>query len=371
MTRIIIILLSLFMSETLFAQEAALQRFYVGTYTAEGAKGINLCTLNPETGEMLIVKTFEGIANPSFVRLSPDRNYLYAVSETAKNDGKTGYVHAYKVEKNGDLTLLNSQESDGDNPCHVDVSPDGKYVVVSNYTSGTFSLFKVQKDGSLSPSKSTIQNKGTGPDTERQEGPHAHSAKFSPFTNEVFNADLGTDQLNIFHLENGSLKQDGQPFVKLASGAGPRHFEFYPNAKTMFVISELNSTITVLHKIKSNWEAGQVISTLPDNFKGESFCADIHLSKDGKYLYGSNRGHNSIAIFKVEEKDQTLEMLGTVSVEGNWPRNFGISPDGKWLLAANQRSGNIAAFSVNAEDGSISFSGNQVKMASPVCVEFF
>jgi len=370
MVRFVSIFISLFFATMVFGQNSMLQQFYVGTYTSEGAKGINLCNLNTETGEIQLVKTFTGVDNPSFVRLSPDRKYLYAVSETAKNDGKTGYVHAYKVEKNGDLTLLNSQESNGDNPCHVDVSPDGKNVLVSNYTSGTVSLFAVGKDGSLSPSVKTIQNTGSGPNKDRQEGPHAHSSKFSPFSNEIFNADLGTDQVNIFHLENGTMDQEGQAFIQMIPGSGPRHFVFYPNGKTIFGINELNSTISVIHKIKDTWELGQNISTLPDHFKGESFCADIHLSKDGKFLYGSNRGHNSIAIFKVDEKDQTLEILGTVPVEGNWPRNFGLTPDGKWLLVANQRSGNITVFKVNTEDGSIQYSGNQLQTPSPVCIDF-
>ena len=371
MKRIVLVLLSFFMGNLVFGQNANLQKFYVGAYTSEGAKGIYLCTLDTETGEIKPVSTFEGVANPSFVRLSPDREYLYVVSETAKNDGKTGYVHAYKVEQNGDLTLINSQESKGDNPCHVDVSPDGKNVLVSNYTSGTYSLFSVNADGSLAPAVKTIQNLGSGPNKDRQEGPHAHSAKFSPFSDEIFNADLGTDHVNIVHLEGGTMVQQGQAFVQLPAGSGPRHFDFHPKGKAMFVINELNSTITVLHKIKNVWEAGQSISTLPGNFKGESFCADIHLSKDGKFLYGSNRGHNSIAIFKVDEKDQTLEMLGTVGVEGNWPRNFGLTPDGKWLLVANQRSGNITVFKVNTNDGSILFSGKQIKLPAPVCVEFY
>jgi len=164
--------------------------------------------------------------------------------------------------------------------------------------------------------------------------------------------------------------QEDQKFVQMTPGSGPRHFDFYPDGKTIFVISELNSTISVVHKINAEWEAVQNISTLPSNFKGESFCADIHLSKDGKFLYGSNRGHNSIAIFKVDQKDQTLEMLGTVPVEGNWPRNFGITPDGKWLLVANQRSNNITVFKVNPDDGSISFSGQQISLPAPVCIEY-
>lgn len=371
MVRIVLLSICLFFTNLVFGQQTAMQKFYVGTYTTEGAKGIHLCSLNTNTGEIELIKTFPGVANPSFVRLSPNRNYLYAVGETAKSDGKVGLVYAFKVEQNGDLTLINSQESGGDNPCHLDVSNDGKHVLVSNYSSGTVSLFDVKEAGGLSPAVRIVQNEGTGPNTARQEAPHAHSAKFSPFSDEIFNADLGTDHLNIFQFENGSMVQEGQKFVQIPPGSGPRHFAFYPNGRTIFVINELSSDITVVNKIQDKWVVGQTISTLPDQFKGESYCADIHLSKDNKFLYGSNRGHNSIAIFKVNEKDQTLEMLGTVPVEGNWPRNFAISPDGKWLLAANQRSGNITVFKVNTTDGEIEFSGNQLETPSPVCIDFF
>lgn len=352
------------------SQNESFQEFYVGTYTAEGGEGIYLCKLDEKTGDLSLMNTFTGIDNPSFVRLSPDRKYLYSVSETAKGDGETGFVHAFKVEENRDLTLLNSQESVGDNPCHVDVSADGKFVLVSNYSGGTFSILATDEDGKLFPAEKTVYNEGSGPVVGRQETPHAHSAKFSPFTNEVFNADLGTDQLNVFHLENGTLVQHNQSFVKLAPGSGPRHFDFHPNGKVIYVINELNSTVSVLKKEGDSWTVFQDISTLPSDFEGESYCADVHISKDGKYLYGSNRGDNSIAVFEVDAKDATLKLKDVVSVEGNWPRNFGITPGGEWLLVANQRSGNITVFKVDKETGSISFTGKELKLPSPVCVEF-
>ena len=352
------------------SQNKSYQEFYVGTYTSEGAEGIYLCKMDTKTGDISLENTFTGIDNPSFIRLSPNRKYLYSVSETAKGDGETGFVHAFKVGKNKELTLLNSQESVGDNPCHVDVSADGKYVLVSNYSSGTFSFFEANENGSLAPAKKTVYNVGSGPDKGRQEAPHAHSAKFSPFSNEVFNADLGTDQLNIFHLENGTLVQHGQPLVKLIPGAGPRHFDFHPDGKAIYVISELNSTVSVLKKEGEDWVVSQSVSTLPEGFDGESYCADIHVSKDGKYLYGSNRGDNSIAVFEINPGNESLKLKEVVPVEGNWPRNFGLTPDGKWMLVANQRSGNITVFKVDTKTGSIKYTGKEIKLPSPVCVEF-
>jgi len=361
----------LFFVLALCAQNSDSQYFYVGTYTSEGAEGIYLCKLDQKTGDISLINTFSGMDNPSFLRLSPDNNYLYAVSETAKGDGKTGFVHAYKVGKDGNLSLLNSEESVGDNPCHVDVSPYGTEVLVSNYSSGTFSLFSVKKDGSLTPASQTIVNKGSGPNKDRQETPHAHSAKFSPFTDEVFNADLGTDQLNIYHLNDGGLVQVGQAYVKITPGAGPRHFDFHPNGNVIYVINELNSTISALKKEGKNWVVFQNISTLPDDFNGESYCADIHISNDGNFLYGSNRGHNSIAVFQVEPDDQSLRLLETVSVEGNWPRNFGITPDGSRMLVANQRSHNITVFNIDRQTGKLKYSGNEIELPAPVCIEFW
>ena len=366
----ILFILGVLFSAFVFGQDIEYQEFFVGTYTSEGAEGINLCRLNTETGELSLENTFTGIENPLFLFLYTEKKFLYAVSETAKGDGKTGYLNAYKVEKNGNLVFLNSQESAGDNPCHVDVSSDGKNVVVSNYSSGTFSLLPVKNDGSLESASTTIQNKGGGPNTTRQEAPHAHSAKFSPFSDEVFNADLGTDKLNVQHLKKGTLLQSGQEFVKMPPGSGPRHFDFHPNGKVIYVINELNSTVTAIRKQGKDWEVFQNISTLPKDFKGESYCADIHISKDGTYLYGSNRGHNSISVFKVNPKDQTLNLLETVSVEGNWPRNFGITPDGKRMLVANQKSGNITVFNIDHETGKLRFTGKEIKLPAPVCIEF-
>lgn len=348
------------------AQDSDVQKFYVGSYTSEGAEGIYLCELNLKTGKLIKQNTFSGIENPSFVKLSPDKNYLFVVSEV---DEENSSVFAYKVGENNALIMLNKQPSGGAHPCHVDVSSDGNLVAVANYTGGSFSIYETESNGKLKAMGMKVQNSGSGPNEERQQKPHAHSVKFSPFSEELFNADLGTDQLNIWHLEGNKLHQEDQKFVSITPGAGPRHLDFHPDGETIYVINELNSTISVVSRIDGVWKVVQNISTLPAGFDGESFCADIHISKDGRFLYGSNRGHNSIAVFEIGS-DQTLKMLETVSVEGDWPRNFNITPDGDWLLVANQRSGNISVFKVNKKNGSISFSGNEISLPAPVCIEF-
>lgn len=370
MQKILVGIFSMFLFFQCFAQTPDSDKFYVGTFTSEGAEGIYLCSFDFSTGDIALIKTFKGIDNPSFLKISPNRNFLYAVtrpSEKIENSG--GFIQAYKIDQNGDLKFMNKQVSHGSDPCHVDVSPDGKFAAIATYGGGTTSLYRINDNGKISPASSTIINEGSGP-TSRQTAPHAHSIKFSKNGKQVFSADLGTDQLNIFDLNKGKMIPAKQPFVKLPSGSGPRHFDFHPNADVIYVINELNSTISVIEKNGRNQEVVQTISTLPENFSGTSYCADIHVSADGKYVYGSNRGHNSIAVFITDPVSKQLEFLTTVSTRGEWPRNFTITPDGKFLLVANQHSGNIVVFNINTETGIPEFSGKKIKLPAPVCLEF-
>ncbi len=361
----------LFLSFFSFTQTNKQVFFYVGTFTSEGGEGILRCGLNTETGEIQVLETLKGIDNPAFLKMSADKRFLFAgTTPSEKVEPSGGWVSVYKTGENGALKFVSKQASHGDEPCHVDVSKDNKWVAAANYGSGTLTLFPVSGEGKLQPASTVIANQGSGPDLSRQAGPHAHSVKFSPFTNEVFCADLGTDQLDIFRLENGRLVQNDQKFVKMDAGAGPRHFEFHPSGKFIYVINELNSTVTLLANEGGIWVKKQSYKTLPGDFAGKSYCADIHISKDGRFLYGSNRGHNSIVVFSVNPAYGELKTVGFVPVEGNWPRNFGFSPDGAFLLVANQRSGNITVFRINQQTGLPEFTGKQLKTGSPVCIEF-
>lgn len=368
--RIGIFLLMVFAVLFTTAQNQETLKFYVGTFTSEGAEGIYLCGFNEGTQEINLLNTFKGIDDPSFLKISPDENYLYVVTRANRAvEPSGGFVVAYKISDDGSIQFINKQVANGADPCHVDVSADGKFVAIATYGGGTTSLYPVNSDGSLQPASSVIVNAGSGPDKARQEKPHAHSIKFSPFGNQVFSADLGTDQLNIYYLENKKLVQHGQEFMKLAPGSGPRHFDFYPGEKIIYVISELKSTITSFVLKDEKWTEFQTVSALPKNFDGESYCADIHISSDGRFLYGSNRGHNSIAVFKIDDSKK-LTNVGFVSVEGNWPRNFTLTPDGKYMLVANQKSGNITVFKIDENTGMPKYTGNEIKLPSPVCLEF-
>ena len=359
----------IFSTFTPHAQE--IRKLYVGTFTSSESEGIYLCHFDATSGELTLDRTFKGIDNPNFLKISPDKKYLYAAIRPPKViEESGGYINAYRIDETGLLHFLNKQVSHGDDPCHINVSANGKFVAAATYGGGSVSVFPVKNNGMLQPASSTVIFKGSGPNKTRQNEPHAHSIKFSPNNNQVFSADLGTDQLNIFSLEGEKLIPADQKFVKTKPGAGPRHFDFYPGGKYIYVINELNSTITCFQQKKGTWEKFQAVSTIPTNFSDENYCADIHVSADGKFLYGSNRGHNSIAVFKIAPVTKKLERLAIVSSEGEWPRNFTLTKNGEYLLVANQYSGNITVFKITPETGIPSFTGKKLKIPAPVCLEF-
>src|SRR5690554_1829399 len=365
------ILILLILTLSITAQNPSVSNLYVGSFTSEGAEGIYLCQFDNSTGKISLHKVFKGIEDPSFIRLSPDRNFLYAVTRASNDLEKSvGNIQSYRIEPDGNLVFLNKQVSNGEGPCHVDISPDGRFAAIATYGSGTVSLYPLNEDGSLKKASITIHNTGSGAHPTRQTKPHAHSTIFSPDGKQLFSADLGTDKINIFNVKDNKIISAGQSYLNLTPGAGPRHFKFHPNGKLMYVINELNSTITTFSKKGRKWKTYQTITTIPVDFTEENYCADIHVSPDGRYLYGSNRGHNSIAVYTINPKSKKLEWVTAVSSQGDWPRNFTLSNDGKFLLAANQRSGNIAVFKINPENGIPEFTGYNLELPAPVSLEF-
>ncbi|HZL08813.1 MAG TPA: lactonase family protein [Prolixibacteraceae bacterium] len=346
---------------------------YVGTYTQGMTNGIFVYKFNDQSGKLVDLEIPVVINNPSFLTISPNKKFLYAVGELDNLDSnQSGGLSAFGIEKKGNLTLINHVLTHGANPCHVSLSPDGKKLVASNYTGGNLSLFNILSDGSLSEMVQRIQHTGSGPFPERQTEAHAHSAQFDSSGKLLFAADLGIDELKIYKVGTGEipLTPNSQPFVRIAPGSGPRHFDFSADGRFIYVINELSSTITVLMKYGDEWKEIQTIKTLPKDFSGESWCADIHLSADGRFVYGSNRGHNSITVFNRNNTNGKLEKIQTVSVEGNWPRNFTIDPSGRYLLVANQKSNDITVFKIDQPSGKLAFTGIKVSNESPVCLQF-
>lgn len=361
--------LVIFLAMPSFAKKHVL---YVGTYTQGMTNGIFVYSFNDHSGKLQDLKMPVVSNNPSFLTLSKNRKYLYAVNELADTaQHLSGSVSSFGINKKGALKLQNQVLTNGAHPCHVSLSPDGKKLVVSNYTGGSISVFDILADGNVSEMVQRIQHEGHSIFAGRQDAPHVHSAKYDALGKNLFVADLGIDELKIYQVATDKqLVNNDQATIKLKKGSGPRHFVFSPDGNFIYVINELNSTITVLIKYGGVWKEIQTIATLPKDFKGENWCADIHVSDNGKFVYGSNRGHNSISVFSRDTKSGKLEMIQTIPVEGNWPRNFTLDPTGRFLLVANERSSDITVFKIDDITGKLKYTGIKVQNQSPVCLQF-
>ncbi|MGD9929007.1 MAG: lactonase family protein [Mangrovibacterium sp.] len=345
---------------------------YAGTYSVEGSEGIYGFSYNPETGELTQKFVTPNQENPSYLEINPAGTHLYAVSEVNDfNQLDSGSVTAYKISENGELVKINQEATLGNHPCHVCVSPDGQTVVASNYTSGSLSIYEVDATGGLHAMQQLIQHEGSGPDSTRQLGPHAHSAQFTKDGKLLIAADLGTDKIYFYERGDNDMYQPAsQPFVEMPGGFGPRHFDFSPDGQFLYVMNEMGAAITVLQKTANGFEIVETVSSLPAGFEGIKASADIHLSPDARFVYASNRGHNSIAVFSRDAQSGKIELVQSEPVRGDWPRNFVIDPDGKFLLVANQRSNNITAFAIDQENGKLTFTGQSTELPSPVCLKF-
>ncbi|AFK03143.1 protein of unknown function DUF2394 [Emticicia oligotrophica DSM 17448] len=366
------------------SQNTTEQYLLVGTYTRKNSEGIYVYKFNLNTGDFSRVSVASGIKNPSFLAVSPNQKFVYAVSEISD-----GIVYSYSFDKNtGMLTNLNTQSAGGADPCHISVDKTGKWVLVGNYSGGNLSILPVEPNGSLSAASQTINHSGSGPNKGRQEKPHVHSVNISPNNRDVFVPDLGIDKIMTYSLnaQNGKLVEGKPAFTKVADGSGPRHFTIHPNGKFAYVIQELSSTVTAFNYVSGKLSPIQTITTLAKDFKykNKSFCADIHISPDGKFLYGSNRfvdaGNkngifapnnttDTIVIYSIDPKTGKLTYIGNEPVLGKIPRNFMITPNGKFVLVANQETDNITIFNRDVKTGKLSPTGKQIEVPVPVCLK--
>jgi len=352
--------------------------FYVGTYTEEGSKskGIYAYRFDPATGQSTPLGLAAETTNPSFVALSPNGRFLYAVNEIQNYKGpNSGGVSAFSVDRTtGKLTFLNEVPSRGADPCYIIVDRAGKHVLVANYTGGSIAVFPVTDDGKLGEASAFVQHTGHGTNPKRQEGPHAHSIDLSPDNRFAFVDDLGLDELLIYKFDSakGSLTPNDPPFVKLDAGAGPRHFALHPSGKFAYVIAEMASTVTAFSVDLKTGRLGrlQTVSALPKEFRGENDDAEIQIHPSGKFLYASNRGHDSIAVFAIDPSKGTLTLVEHTLTQGKTPRSFEIDPTGKFLFAENQQSDNIVVFRIDKKSGRLTLTGQTIEVASPVCVKF-
>ncbi|WP_027127362.1 lactonase family protein [Gelidibacter mesophilus] len=329
---------------------------YVGTYTDGDSEGIYQFQFNSETGALTNKQLATISENPSFITYSPDKKYLYAVNET-----DNGAVSAFKVASDDALSFINKASTHGANPCHVALNENGNKAVVSNYTGGNFALYTVKNDGTLTEAFQILDQ------TTDSMVSHAHSAQF--YNDELYTSNLGRNAVFNYRLSNNTYELIAPSIVEIDDNSGPRHFSLTKDGKFIYIINELSSTITAARKIENGFERIETVSTLDPNFKGESYCADIHLSEDEQFLYGSNRGENSIVVFKRDATSGALNRIQNIQVNGDWPRNFTLDPTGKFILVANQKSNNIAVFKVDKTNGELRFL-HEVELPSPVCLLF-
>jgi 6-phosphogluconolactonase len=347
---------------------------YVGTYTKTPDAGINFFQFDVGSGSLTRPAVVAKSPNPSFLALCPQRPLLYAISEVSEfGRKKDGFVSAYRIQpKSGELVLLNQQSTGGPGTCYVSVDRTGRSVLVANYGGGSVASLPIGPDGSLKPAATVDQHRGSSVHPARQTGPFAHCLDADPTNRFVLSADLGIDKLLIYRLNagQGTLTPHQPAFVETTRGAGPRHLAFHPNGRFVYVINELNCTISTFRydSTRGSFESLQNISTLPGGFSGQNTAAEIQVHPSGRFLYGSNRGHDSIAIFAVDPETGRLRSLGHQSTLGKAPRHFAIDPSGHYLLAANQDSGNVVVFRVDPQSGLLHATGASVAIPMPVCV---
>jgi 6-phosphogluconolactonase len=351
------------------------QQYYLvtGTYTSGKSEGIYVYRFNTGDGTVEAVSSIK-ISNPSFIAVSPDEKYVYAVQENGDSKGTGGAIAALSFDnKSGSLAFLNQQPSGGDHPCYTSTDKTGKWVATGNYTSGSFSIHPVMENGSLGTVISNIKHEGSGPNKVRQKTPHVHATFFSPDNRFLYVPDLGIDKVMIYAFDEktGKISTFKQPFAASKPGSGPRHICFNPTNTHAYVIEELSGTVAVYAYKNGKFKDRQRISSMPTGDTGFAGSADIHVSPDGKFLYASNRASsNTIAIFRINQKNGKLSLIGNQPTLGNTPRNFNVDPTGNFLLVANQNSDAIVIFKVDKETGLLSDTGNRIEVGKPVCLKW-
>jgi 6-phosphogluconolactonase len=360
---------------------------YVGTYTEpirfgtgkilEGkGEGVYLYRMDPATGTLEFDSTTTGVVNPSYLAIHPTQRFLYAVNELKTYEDKpTGTVSAFAVDgKSGRLEFLNRQLTHGTDPCHVTVDGKGRHIFVANFMSGSVCVLPVQKDGSLAGASDFLQHLGSSVDPVRQKGPHAHSVTLDRANRFAFVPDLGLDKLMVYRFDRtrGMLEPHAVAWIKVKPGAGPRHVALHPGGRFAFLINELDSTLAALSfdARKGVFEELQVVPTLPAGFQGESTCADVQVAPSGRFVYASNRGHDSLVIYRIDQRTGKLAYVGHQSTQGRTPRQFEIDPTGRFLLVGNQDTDTIVSFRIDPRAGTLAPSGQVLQVPTPVCVKF-
>ena len=351
---------------------------YVGTYTdmigpmGRKSEGIYVYRMDPETGRLTFDSVATNVVRPSFLALHPTSRYLYAVNEIAD---QSGGVTAFAIDpRSGRLTFLNQQPSQGAASCHLTVDSTGRFVMTASFGSGNLALLPIAADGRLLPATQVIQHLGAHETPESHTAARAHMITQDPSHRFVLVPDLGLDQLFIYQFDaaTGTLRPHIPPHVSVQAGAGPRHLDFHPSGRYAYLINELDATINVYayEPTAGHFDILQTVSTLPEGYDGQRWCADIHVAPSGRFMYGSNRGHDSLVVFAIDHDTGRLTLVGHTPTGGKTPRNFGLDPRGRFLIVANQDSDNLVVFAIDPETGQLSPTGEGVEVPAPVCVKF-
>jgi len=371
-------MLTIAFAVTSFAAEPTKSLLYIGAYTQgkDAAKGITVCEFDSETGKISNPRLAAQMRNPSFLAIHPNKQWLYAVGETADMGGKNeGTVSAYTINsENGLLAHTNYVSSRGAGPCHISIDPSGKMAMIANYNGGSVASFPILAGGKLGEAASFFQHKGSSVNINRQKEPHAHSINPDKAGKFAFAPDLGVDKIFIYKLDAGdaTLTPNEPASASVAPGSGPRHFTFHPSGRIAYVINELKFTVTAF---KYDPEMGaltefQTISTLPPGWEGVGGTAEVVCHPNGKWLYGSNRGHDSIAVFHIDQTTGKLEFLGAQGEGIKWPRNFVLDPTGKWLLVGNEQGNSITVYALDPESGELHTTESRLETPKPACLRF-
>ncbi len=347
---------------------------YVGTYSGRGSRGLYVFAFDRATGQMTGIQTVSDRKGPNFQALHPDGTYLYSVSGAAYSDETDhGTVTAYRIDpETGLLTQINEQSTQGRGPAHVSVDPRGRFVYVSNFSSGNLSVFAINEDGSLTEAVDVVRHEGSSINERRQSGPHVHSIVPSPDGRYIYVSDMGIDKIMIYAVDQntGELTPAEMPYVESIPGSGPRHFTIHPNDKFAYSLEQISSTVAVYRVNQSTGALTRIqrMSTLPDAFEGANQAADIHISPDGEFLYASNRGHNSLVIYKIDRATGKLSLIDHEPTRGRHPRNFMVDEKGEFVLVANMYDDEVVIFRRDQETGKLNYTGEQVHVPMAVCV---
>jgi 6-phosphogluconolactonase len=367
------LLASLFIASV--THSAAEPVVFISAFASGDKAGIHAFRFDSENGALQPLHRTTDIQNPFFLSVSPDQRFLYAINAEKFGGADDEFVAAYALQdRTGRLKKLNQQSARGTASCYLDVDATGKTVVVANYASGSVASLPVKEDGMLGEAATFVQHTGSSIDSERQKGPNAHSIVISPDNRFALAADLGIDKILIYQHDAAKAKltpNEAQPFAKMQPGSGPRHITFHPNGRHVYVINELANTVTCFDYTPASGTLTeqQTLTTLPDGFGGKSYTADLKITPDGKFLYGTNRGHDSIASYRIAE-DGRLTLLSIDPSLGKGPQNLLITPDGRWLLCANMPGNSVVVFRIESTSGKITASGTPVEMPMPSCIRW-